>query len=73
VINNKNKMGDEIINKIVSLLESRVEGLTITEIVKLSSFSRSSIRTELAKLEGAKKVEIRKIGMAKVYKLRKIK
>lgn len=47
------------------------EGLTITEIVELSRFSRSTVRTILAKLEGASKVKIKNIGMAKVYSINK--
>ncbi len=44
--------------------------LTITEIVNKSNFSRSTVRTILAKLEGARKVRIKPIGMAKVYSLK---
>lgn len=69
----KIKMKDDVVIKIVSLLKKKSGGLTITEIVNLSSFSRSSVRTGLAKLEGARKVKIRQVGMAKVYKLRGIK
>lgn len=43
------------------------EGLTITEFVNISKFSRSAIRTALARLKGAKKVFIRRTGMAKLY------
>lgn len=53
-------------DKILTLLK-KSQGLTITEIVEMSDFSRSTIRTILAKLEGAKKVIFRQIGMAKVY------
>jgi len=60
-------MNDLIVDKVVTLLKKKKEGLTITEIVNNSNLSRSSIRTALAKLEGAKKVNLRKIGMAKVY------
>jgi len=42
-------------------------GLSITDIVKLTNLSRSAVRTNLARLEGANKVKARKIGMAKVY------
>ena len=63
-----NKMGDEVVDKISKILEKNAKkGLTITELVKLSKFSRSAIRTALAKLDGAEKVIVRKIGMAKVY------
>ena len=46
-------------------------GLTITELVKDSKFSRSAVRTALAKLDGAGEVSVRKVGMAKVYFLKK--
>jgi predicted transcriptional regulator len=54
---------------ILRILEESKLGKTITEIVKETNLSRSSIRTALARLEGAKTVNIRKIGMAKVYSL----
>jgi len=52
---------------IINLLKNNVEGLTITGIVIKSKLSRSLVRTILARLEGAKKVNIRKVGMSKVY------
>lgn len=59
------------VKKIQEVLRARADaGLTITELVKLSKLTRSAVRTTLAKLEGAKKVSIRKIGMAKVYILK---
>ena len=61
-------MGDNIVNNINEILKKNDNGgLTITELVKISKLSRSAVRTALAKLEGAGKVSIRKIGMAKVY------
>ena len=65
IINNKK---DRVVEKINSLLRGS-DGLTITEIVKKTKLNRSSIRTALAKLDGAGKVSVRKIGMAKVYLL----
>ena len=57
-------------DKIIQVLKQNPrKGLTITELVLLSKLSRSALRTALAKLEGAKKVSIRKVGMAKVYSL----
>jgi len=56
--------------KIISgLMHDKRIGLSITEIVKLTHLSRSSVRTNLARLEGANKVTARNIGMAKVYVL----
>jgi len=51
------------------LKEYAKSGLTITEIVVKTELSRSAIRTALAKLDGAEKVIVRKVGMAKVYSL----
>ena len=74
VNNNINIIEQDIaLKKIVSLLSKSLNGLTITEIVQKTGLSRSAIRTSLAKLEGAGRVLVRKIGMAKVYSLQKIK
>ena len=59
-------MEDKVIQ---ALKQNPRKGLTITELVLLSKLSRSALRTALAKLEGAKKVSVRKVGMAKVYSL----
>ena len=62
------KKRDKIIEEVRFALKNSY-GLTITEIVKKTKLNRSSIRTALAKLDGADRVSIRKIGMAKVYSL----
>jgi DNA-binding transcriptional ArsR family regulator len=56
-------------NKLVKILKQNSKGLTITELVGKSSLSRSAIIVELAKLEGANKVSVRRAGMAKIYSL----
>jgi len=56
--------------QILKLLGVNKNGLTITELVEISNLSRSQVRTLLARLEGAGKISLRKIGMAKVYYLR---
>jgi DNA-binding transcriptional regulator GbsR (MarR family) len=61
---------DVAVEKVDSAL-MRSDGLTITEIVKKVNLSRSAVRTALAKLDGAERVVIRQIGMAKVYALRR--
>ena len=66
----KHKKRDKIVEKLHSALKSS-DGLTITELVKKTKLNRSSIRTALAKLDGAERVIIRKIGMAKIYSLNK--
>lgn len=58
------------IKKIIDLLKGNKEGMTITEIVLKSDFSRSTVRTILARLEGAERIGFRRIGMAKVYTLK---
>lgn len=49
------------------LKESNREGLSITQLVAISKLSRSRVRIIIAKLDGARQVNIRKIGMAKIY------
>ena len=57
-------------DKVIQVLKQNPrKGLTITELVESSKLSRSALRTALAKLEGAKKVSVRKVGMAKIYSL----
>ena len=64
------KTKDVVENKIIkTLIKNSGKGLTITELVDASKISRSAVRIALAKLEGANKVSIRKIGIAKVYSL----
>ena len=60
------KKRDKVVEKLCSALKNS-DGLTITEIVKKTKLNRSAVRTALAKLDGAEKVIVRKIGMAKVY------
>jgi len=58
--------------KIVHILKKRGDGLSITELVKISGLSRSITRITLAKLEGANKVSIRNVGMAKLHYLKEV-
>jgi len=61
-------MVDNVVNKIVGILKRNDDGsLTISELVRVSGLSRCVVRTGLARLEGAERVSVRKIGMAKVY------
>lgn len=55
--------------KLVRVLQKNSQGLTITELVRVSKLSRSAILIELAKLEGANRVIVRRAGMAKIYSL----
>ncbi len=62
----KHKNRSNVVDKVHSILKS-FDGLTITDIVKKTKLNRSAVRTALAKLDGAERVKIKKIGMAKVY------
>ena len=55
--------------KLLWILVKHPEGLTITELVRVSKLSRSAILIELAKLEGAGSVAVRRVGMANIYSL----
>lgn len=57
--------------ELIKNLQKYPQGLTITELVRESKLSRSAIIVELAKLEGANKVSVRRAGMAKIYSLAK--
>ncbi len=58
--------------KLIKTLQKHPQGLTITELIRVSGLSRSAILMELAKLEGANEVKIRRAGMAKIYSLVKV-
>ena len=62
------KKGDRSTEKVYFVLKNS-SGLSITEIVDKTKLNRSDVRTTLAKLDGGKKVSVRRIGMAKVYSL----
>ncbi len=65
-------MFNKKVNKVITILrKNSIHGLTITELVKVSKFSRHIVITILTKLEGAEKVFIRRAGMAKIYSLKK--
>ncbi len=64
-------MFDKRLNKVVNFLKKNSNnGLSITELVKVSKLSRHVILIALAKLEGANRVHIREVGMAKIYFLK---
>ncbi|VVB78913.1 Uncharacterised protein [uncultured archaeon] len=54
-------------DKIISELKVNKEGSTISEMAKKLKTSRNTVAIAFAFLEGAEKVTIRKVGMAKVY------
>ena len=53
--------------KIVLELKKSPTGYTISELSKKLKLSRQTIANCFAFLEGAEKVDIRKVGMAKIY------
>jgi predicted transcriptional regulator len=57
--------------KIFQKLEKDPNGYTVSELSKKLKLSRQTIANCFAFLEGAKKVTIRKVGMAKIYFWRK--
>ena len=65
-------MFNKKVNKIILILrKNSIYGLTITELVKVSKFSRHIVINILTKLDGADQVFIRKAGMAKIYSLKR--
>lgn len=57
-------------NLVLNLLKKHKEGLTVTEISKLLNISRNTTAISLARLDGAKKIKIRNVGMAKLHFLK---
>jgi predicted transcriptional regulator len=52
---------------IIKELKKNPNGFTISELSKKLNLSRQTISNCFAFLEGAEKVKIRKVGMAKIY------
>ena len=57
-------------DKIIELLNKNEYGLTIAEICRRLKTTRNTISISIARLEGAGKVNIKKVGMAKIYSLK---
>jgi predicted transcriptional regulator len=53
--------------KIILALKKNSTGFTISELSKKLNLSRQTVANCFAFLEGAEKVNIRKVGMAKIY------
>jgi len=66
-------MEDKVIKSIITLLKKDNRGITITDLVKKTGFSRSTIIQRLALLQGAKKLIIRQVSGAKLHYLKKNK
>ena len=56
--------------KIIHILKKHSSGLTVAEICRLVGITRNTAAVSLARLEGAEQVELRKVGMAKIYSLK---
>ncbi|MFA5992188.1 MAG: HTH domain-containing protein [Candidatus Pacearchaeota archaeon] len=54
-------------DKVIKCLKENPEGFTISELAKKLKLSRQTISNCFSFLEGAKKVKIRQVGMAKIY------
>lgn len=57
----------EIRDKIAKELKKNPNGYTISELAKILKISRQTVSNSFAFLEGANRVKIRKVGMAKIY------
>lgn len=57
----------DIRDKIIKEIRTSREGCTISELAEKLGTSRNTVAIVFAFLEGAKKVHIRKTGMAKIY------
>jgi len=53
--------------KIIDELKKKKEGYTISELAKKLKTSRNTVAIAFAFLEGACKVTVRQVGMAKIY------
>jgi len=53
--------------KVIKLLKSNTNGLTILEIAKKLKVSRNTVPVILAELKGAKLIRVRPVGRAKLH------
>lgn len=60
-------MENFIRKKIISELKKNPSGFTVSELSKKLNLSRQTVSNSFAFLEGARKVKIRQVGMAKIY------
>ena len=55
------------IDSVTELIRKHKEGLTVSEIASLLKISRNTAAVALANLEGAGKIKVRAVGMAKLH------
>lgn len=53
-------------DKVLKILEKNPKGLIIKDIANILKISRNTVAIAIAELKGAKKIEIREIGNAKL-------
>jgi len=63
-------MEEKLLNQILDVLKRNPQGLTTTEITRATSINIMTASKYLAVLEALKKIDHRKIGMAKLFKLK---
>jgi|TARA_B100002003_G_C14097097_1_gene527670 DNA-binding transcriptional ArsR family regulator len=61
---------DRVLKEIVKILREDTRGLTIQELSLLTKVSRITAAMALARLEGAKLIDVRVIGNCKLHYLR---
>ncbi len=61
---------DKVIGEIKEILKKDTRGLTIQEISEKTKVSRITASIALAKLEGAKEIDVRAIGNCKLHYLK---
>ena len=59
--------------QIINTLKKEKFGLSITDLVKKTTLSRSEIRTALSFLLGSNKIIERRVGMAKLYLINNVR
>ena len=60
-------MENLIRKKVILALKKKSTGYTVSELSKKLKMSRHTIANVFAFLEGARKIKIRQVGMAKIY------
>lgn len=63
-------MEEKLLKQILDTLKRNPQGLTTTEIARATSINIMTASKYLAVLDALKKIEYRKIGMAKLFKLK---
>lgn len=68
---NTNHIKKDIKNHIIEVLKEHSDGLTILDVAKLTGRNRLTVSKYLAILEAEKIVECNKIGVSKIFRLKK--